>query len=138
MTTIAFDGKTLATDSLVSSSGIVFGLVNKIHKLKDGRHVAFCGDFAPTPELIAWLNGGDKPELGDNESVGGIVVGPLGAFEISASLRLFPACIPWAGGSGEVIAMTAMRCGKTAAQAVEIACTTDLTSRLPVHKVKIC
>lgn len=140
MTTIAFDGKTLATDSLITSGTLAFGKSKKLYKLKDGRHVALCGTVSLVPEILAWLNGeGDIPEPIEEEAVGGLLVDKEGnAFEISRSMRLFPACVPWAGGSGENIAMTAMYLGKTAVEAVAVACKLDTKSREPIDSVVIC
>lgn len=138
MTTITFDGKTLAADTLVTSGSLAFGHMTKIHKLKGGGHVAMCGALAVAPEVIAWLEGGDKPTLSEEEEFGGLFVDKRGnAFEISGNLRLHPACVPWAGGSGEHIAMAAMLCGKDAFEAVEVACKLDTKSREPIDSVRI-
>jgi hypothetical protein len=138
MTTIAWDGKTLAADTLVTANGMAFGKAKKIHKLKDGRYFALCGSFSVEPAVIEWLNGGEKPQILDVEGVGGIVVEKNGrAFEFGRAYRLFPACVPWAGGSGEQIAMTAMKCGKTAVEAVKVACKLDIHTREPVDYIRI-
>lgn len=55
----------------------------------------------------------------------------------SKPLRCFPACVPWAGGTGETIAMTAMRCGKTAQEAVELACEMDIYTSGPLQTVTV-
>ena len=135
MTTLAYDGITLATDSQVVSGGLRFGKMNKIIKLNDGRRFAIAGDPSVIPAIADWLNGfGDKPELDKTEKVRGILVSPDGtATEISNNLRLWSACVPWTAGSGEDFAMTAMHCGKTAKEAVELACKLDTTSGLPVN-----
>lgn len=134
LTTIAYDGTTLATDSQMSSGNLRFGKVNKIIKLKDGRRFAFAGDHALAYAVADWLNGGTKPERADSEEHQGIIVALDGSVvEVSTELRLAPACVPWAGGSGESIALTAMHCGKTAKEAVEVACKLDKHSGLPVN-----
>ena len=138
MTTLAFDGKILAADTLVTADGMAFGHAKKIFKLKDGRYFAFCGSFALELAIIEWLNGGEVPSILDQEGLGGIVIDKDGkAYEFNRSFRLYPACIPWAGGSGEQIAMTAMKCGKTAVQAVKVACSLDIHSREPINSVRI-
>jgi hypothetical protein len=138
MTTLAWDGVTLATDSLLSSSNINFGVVSKIVKLEDGRYLASAGDYSLIPDIVIWLNGGDKPEIIPDTVYMGVLITPdKQVFEISKELKIFPCCTPWAGGSGEVIALTAMLCGKTAEEAVKLACKLDLYSGLPVKKVTI-
>jgi hypothetical protein len=141
MTTIAYDGKTLVTDSRIVSGSTVFGTATKIFKLKDGSYVAFCGRASLWPEVIEWLNGGDKPVIVDREldSVSALVVDKKGrAFEIDDDLRPFPACVPWAGGSGQPFALAALALGHTAEEAVEVTCKLDTASGLPIQKVTIC
>ena len=134
MTSIAYDGVTLATDSQVSAGNLRFGKTNKIIKLNDGRRFAFAGDYALAYAVADWLNGGTKPDREDSEEHQGIVVALDGsAVEVSSELRLAPACVPWAGGSGEAIALTAMHLGKTAIEAIEVACKLDKHSGLPVN-----
>jgi len=132
MTTIAFDGFTLAADTLITNGDCVFGELEKIHVLDDGRLFAAAGAMDVVFAVKDWLNGGEKPEIKDNDTFIGIVISAEDngyvANEISAKLRLFPACIPWAGGTGEPYALTAMKCGKEAREAVEIACKMDIRS----------
>lgn len=133
MTTLAFDGKILAADTRVTtSSGMVFGNTEKIISLDDGRLLAGCGSISVLHAVASWLNGGEKPKLEDGESFEGILINAGGsghiAQEITNEMRLYPACIPWASGTGEQFAMTAMRCGKNAAEAVEVAMQLDIYS----------
>jgi len=141
MTSIAYDGKTLAADSRIAAGSTVFGTGAKIFKLKDGSHVAFCGRASLWPEVVAWLNGGDKPVITDREEdgVSALVVDKKGkAYEIDSDLRPFPACVPWAGGSGQPFALAALVLGYTAEEAVELACKLDTASGLPIQSVRIC
>jgi hypothetical protein len=140
MTTIAYDGKTLAVDSQATAGSTVFGEANKLFPLDDGRYAAFAGCLSVFPEVVAWLNGeGEMPELNDEEPFGGIIVSPDGsALEITKNMRIFPASIPWSGGSGEVIAFAAMHSGKTAEEAVELACTLDIYTGKPVASWSVC
>lgn len=136
MTTIAYDGKTLATDSLTTAGDTAFGSSKKIHKLKDGW-VALCGDVSWELDVIAWLNGGPTPVLGENDNVGGLVIRKKGeVFEFGRNLRLFHACVPWAGGSGESFALAALSLGYNAEQAVELACKLDIRSGGAIQKVE--
>jgi ATP-dependent protease HslVU (ClpYQ) peptidase subunit len=140
MTTIAYDGKTLAVDSQATAGNTVFGETNKLFPLSDGRYAALAGCLSVFPEVVAWLNGeGEMPDLSEEESFGGIIVSPDGsAVEITKNMRLFPASIPWSGGSGEAIAFTAMHLGKTAEEAVELACTLDIYTGGSITSVEIC
>ncbi len=138
MTTIAYDGKVLAVDSQTSANDMRIGSAQKIIHLADGRLLAFAGSCSCVPEIVSWLNGGEKPTLFENESADGIIVSLDGsAVEINKNLRMYPACVPWSGGSGWIIALVAMRCGKTAFEAIEIACEMDNGSGLPVRHVTL-
>jgi len=132
MATIAFDGYVLAADSLVTNGDHVFGHADKIHKLKDGSLFAAAGGLDFVHAVKEWLEGGDKPEIKDNDSFIGLwlVSTEFGydAIEISQNLRKYPACIPWAGGTGEQFALTDMKLGKCAVGAVKVACEMDIYS----------
>lgn len=136
MTTIAYDGKTLCTDSLVTAGSLAFGSGQKLFRLESGAALAICGSMLIGHEVMLWLDGkGAKPDLQDDDSFAALLIEPDGsAWEYGRHLRRFPACIPWADGSGGTIAMVAMRCGKTAREAVEIACEMDVNSRGPIQE----
>ncbi len=138
MTTIAYDGVTLATDSRVTSDGMVFGSVCKIITLDNGGLLASAGDICLAHAVADWLNGNtDKPQVSDKPNYMGLLLDPkAAAMEITQDMNVFPACVPWAGGSGEAYAMTAMLCGKSAIEAVKIACKLDIYSGLPVHHAR--
>lgn len=133
MTTIAWDGFILATDSQITNGDHIFGEGKKIHKLNDGRWFASAGSQDFTYAVIEWLNGGEKPDIKDNDNFIGLLIScdencyPV-LTEISANLRMWPAIQPWAGGSGEAYALTAMKCGKGAEFAVKVACDMDIYS----------
>jgi hypothetical protein len=135
MTSIAWDGKTLATDSRMTEGPMIFSdSCEKIFKLEDGSLVALCGDVAPGNDVIAWLNGGDQPVLDKDEDFNCLQVFPDGtAREINRLFRIMPAKAPWAGGSGEAYVMTALVLGFDAVAAVEVACRLDTKSGLPVQ-----
>jgi ATP-dependent protease HslVU (ClpYQ) peptidase subunit len=133
MSTIAFDGTIIATDSQVTDGAFVFGSMQKLYYLKGGAIVALCGSLSLYSAVVDWLDGGVKPEIKEGDNLNGIIVHPDGTFfEISSQLRIFETCIPWAGGSGQNIALAAMRCGKNAAEAVALACEMDIYSGGPV------
>jgi ATP-dependent protease HslVU (ClpYQ) peptidase subunit len=140
MTTIAWDGFVLAADSQITNGAHRFGYGDKLHKLNDGSYLAAAGAQDFIYAVIDWLNGGEKPEAKDDEGFIGIIIGTDAdgytfATELSAKLRKWPACIPWAGGSGEAFALAAMKCGKDAVSAVHIACDMDIYSGGKVNSV---
>jgi len=144
MTTIAFDGKTIASDSQSSMDGIVVSRQEqKVFTGEDwtvnGRHVIaagmsgdcgveeevfnvmsvgldFMSDFSPQIEFYALL------VVGENESY--FVMKPRESTRASVMLQRGMFAI----GSGDVIAITAMHLGKTAAEAVQIAIELDTRS----------
>lgn len=135
MTSIAWDGKTLATDSRMTDGPMVFSNnAEKIHKLDDGSLVALCGDFGLHRDVIAWLEGGEKPVLIPEEDVSGLQVFADGtAREFNRTFRFMTAKAPWAGGSGTPYVMTALMLGYKAEAAIEVACQLDTKSGLPVQ-----
>jgi len=142
VTTIAYDGKTLVTDSQVTLDGKRFGKTQKIFRLHSRAVLAIAGSMDVSYEIMRWLNGdAEKPALDkEQDDFEALVIEPDGsAWEIAPGLRRFPACIPWSGGTGGIVAMTAMRCGKTAQEAVELACEIDTKSSGPlqIHLVAV-
>lgn len=138
MTTIAYDGITLAADSLVTSGSTAFGKTNKIYRLRDKGYVALAGNIAYHPEIVDWLNGAPMPEVKEGVVFSGLHISPEGvAEEFGESLKKCPACVPWAGGSGEAFALAGLALGLNAVEAVKLACKLDIYSRGPVRSVKI-
>jgi hypothetical protein len=129
MTTIAFDGMTLAADRRMGGGYNV----PKVFKLRDGRYAAGCGDYDYVLEIIHWLNRGsprdDVPVLPDkNED------GEPAAEVIVVSAKGVVSWLTWpflreqkltetkvAFGSGSDYALGAMAAGATARQALKIA-----------------
>jgi ATP-dependent protease HslVU (ClpYQ) peptidase subunit len=131
MTTIAFDGKTLAADSQ-STTGSTRGRAVKIAKSADGFVVAGAGEFAVVKQWIRWVLDGRpaerQPELADEATV--IVLEPRGRavmFSGSAVSQPLPRK-QWAIGSGSDFALGAMAMGADARTAVKVACRFDVYS----------
>lgn len=138
MTTIAWDGKTLATDSLVTADGTAFGTTQKIFRLNDGRYVALLGRVSLYQPVVDFLNGGKMPEKGPDDVVGALIVGyRKKAMEMDTNFRLLPAGKLWAGGSGGNFALAALHLGRGAYGAVRLACKLDIYSRGPIQHFKI-
>ena len=128
MTTIAWDGKTLAVDSMVTSGSTVTSTTEKKLFLDIGRFkaIAVTGTIVQLLPLIEWIkNGenGDCPKMDDTDSVMGVTEdGNILTFwhGYSKTGQQSDGCV--SGGNGWEIAMGAMDAGADAVRAVEIAC----------------
>ena len=140
MTTIAFDGKNLCSDTQVTSDYVAFGNASKIFKMKNGGYFAGAGDMGFVSDVARWLDGDieDAPIPNNGEKIQGLFLCANGSItECTEALRFHKACIPWSGGTGETIAMTAMMLGFSAKKAVKTAIKLDIYSGGHVEKVKI-
>lgn len=139
MTTIAYDGQVLATDSLLTGNGLVFSRSTvKALRLDDGSILACAGDAATLYMLADWVAGiGDHDEKLRSGGFTAIMVTEDGALEIDCNLCPFPVTAPWACGSGEAIAMTAMHIGKSAVEAVYVASELDTCTGGAVVEYKL-
>jgi len=128
MTTIAWDGHTIAADSAASAGNRTVS-VCKLWKLSDGRVVGGAGTLADVIAAVDWLASGSqkklKPAVDADSSL--LVVTPQGrCFEYGSDLRPIELLdTHTAIGSGSDYALGAMAAGKTAEQAVAIACLYD-------------
>lgn len=132
MTTIAWDGKTLAADQC-STSGYVQSRVHKLYKGKwhDGQNVliGFCGSGEFAHAIRLWLAGDliERPKFGDydvnkGDAVGLLIDESLNIFKITANLHLLPFNENvYAMGAGAECAFGAMEAGASAELAVRIA-----------------
>ncbi len=137
MTTLAWDGTTLAADSQTTLNSKVTSLsARKLCRLDDGRLVGMSGSCHCQTGFEDWLNGKrDKPPKGDYSAV---------VIALDGSARCYEDCedywevgAPFARGSGESIALAAMHCGKTAEEAVELATRLDIYSGGPVTTLQL-
>ena len=133
MTTIAWDGKTLAADRRVSFGSVSDGNVTKIVKRKkDGALAAAAGNSSMAAAFRRWFLNGErrldtKPELSkDTETASGVIIRPNGVVEIHDQYGWFELeTEKYANGSGWEIAIGAMHAGATAEEAVRIAAKLD-------------
>jgi len=142
MTTIAYKDGVLACDSAITDGHlrIIGGGLNKFFRFEDddgaGCWVACAGSLSQGLRFVQWFCG-HNDELTDKEQdeMEALVLYDDGTVE------LYDACLVpsvWdptrslAIGSGAAIAMAAMACGKTAAEAVELACEMDIYTAGPV------
>jgi hypothetical protein len=136
-TTIAWSGTELACDSQSTGSHTKYhSAVPKIMYSKT-RHatIAAAGDVSVTAPIKKFFMSTDKPlseykipATARDGSFGILIIYDDGTAEIYLANLTDPAPVdaPFALGSGEDFAMAAMLCGKTAAEAVEIAKQLDL------------
>ncbi|MFZ6813556.1 hypothetical protein ACO0K3_03745 [Undibacterium sp. Rencai35W] len=134
MTTIAWDGKTLAADKRCTSDGVI-SVVTKLYKVK-GCLLAAAGDFDRIQEMIHWFRKGCMPSnlplfQRDNADFVGLIVirpdkkiyrydrGPYPHKYESPTIAI---------GSGGNFALAAMHLGCTAVDAVRVACEFDCYS----------
>lgn len=121
MTTIAFDGKTMAADKQ-TSGGYIEGGVTKVRKI-NGSVYAATGVMEDMQEFFAWIeNGGDKPKLGDFEA---LEAKGRNCWWYGEKLVRCKTTLPAAAGSGARFAMGAMMAGADAKKAVDISAKLD-------------
>lgn len=122
MTTIAYDGKTLAADTL-ASNGIKWRF-RKLYRLPDGSLFGAAGSCQEILAVLAWLRRGEKPS--DLQNFEGLIVSQAGVSALGMRLMREPVVERYyAVGSGAHFAIAAMACGRSAVQAVRIAARFD-------------
>lgn len=131
MTCIAWDGKTLAADKRCSENGII-NTLTKIHRIGDVL-VGGSGTLSFVNAMVQWVRDGrvaaDFPASQKDKDDWQ----PFLVIEADGSVSFYDrTCHParyeqpqYAIGSGREIARTAMYLGKTAREAVEVACAMD-------------
>jgi ATP-dependent protease HslVU (ClpYQ) peptidase subunit len=142
MTTIATDGKSVASDSLrVCGSERVDECTRKIRKV-DGVVYAFTGDFAAFAAAIDWHKSGavhgDAPKAGKDGSWRLLIMGPDEVTSYVSDLPYpEPYPYPQAFGSGAGYAMAALKLGKSSREAIELAKELDVFTGGPVFEIAI-
>ncbi|MEE8262972.1 MAG: hypothetical protein V3R83_10960 [Gammaproteobacteria bacterium] len=134
MTTIAFDGVTMAADRQCGGAHIMRVLEPKLFRV-NGSVFGVCGRLEHIVMMRDWLRkGGEKPNLGDHFEALEARNGACWYYSSGlARCRLdFPASI----GSGQDFAMAAMYAGKDARNAVKIAIKLDEGSGLGIQTFK--
>jgi ATP-dependent protease HslVU (ClpYQ) peptidase subunit len=141
MTTIAFDGTVMASDSRVTDDvGAIRG--KKLFKKRIGKSnhlIGIAGDVYAAMVFVDWYGTGKAPpgelvhSVPDLEGFEVLIWTGKKLFTANKLCRLVEVEEPkYAIGSGAPYAMTAMDCGKSAEQAVRLACRRDPSSGLPV------
>ena len=134
MTTVAYDGKTLAVDSLVT--GGFMHTTSKVFRLRDGSYGAGAGVMSSIQRFFREFDGDPAtiPE-GDFDAVVMHLDGRVVHYS-GDGLILDITGSKYALGSGSAFALGALCAGKTSAVAVAIACDLDENSGLPVETIK--
>ncbi|WP_028449689.1 hypothetical protein [Chitinibacter tainanensis] len=146
MTTVAWDGKTLAADRQVTYGNQRFE-IKKLFVIGDGKLLMAGAGTADDLKLFAsWLEdsfadnellfGGETPEIDDLQA---IVINTQTGESYLYGEKLVPIEIkaPFAIGSGGDFAMAAMKLGKSAKEAVELASEIDIFSGFGVDYVDV-
>lgn len=133
MTTIAWDGKTIATDTQATSTYIDQNTYDKIFTTKAGEIVACAGACSDIAAFRLWLENGDDdkdfPEgikelhallVDTSDASSGV-----SAYYYDNRPERFPVKAPCAVGSGQDFAMGALLMGASARQAVAVAIKLD-------------
>lgn len=117
MTTIAWDGRTLAGDTQYS---MFRGTGSKVFRLKTGALIGSCGQIQDGVAVRDWLeNGCEKPKV--SEGFHAILIEDGKLFTLEDKLVKIQYDRPFfAIGSGRDFAMAAMHLGRTAAEAIRV------------------
>lgn len=139
MTTIAWDGETLAADSQSTEEAFVSPHpFKKIHKV-GADYIAFAGDVPQGRAFINWWkSGAEKPSFPDDMDDFEAFVfcdNQMWWYEKRPFPERCPA--PFAIGSGACFAMAALLAGCDAKTAVDIACKLDKYSSKPIKTARL-
>ncbi|MGV3707992.1 MAG: hypothetical protein ACO1Q7_04060 [Gemmatimonas sp.] len=124
MSVIVWDGKTLAADRRITEGERIVGAVRKIDRI-NGCLVGAVGSLRGAVAMMEWFRKGTDspmPDLG-SEAVEMMVIRPnFGGIWIYEKSYFPFECIghQMAIGSGDTVALAAMHCGRSAAEAVEV------------------
>jgi hypothetical protein len=141
MTTLAFDGKILAADSLyVGDSEYVYGHESKIYIFAN-MAISISGEDTRGQAFVRWItedscNDKKYPTI-CKDTFAGLLLTSEGCFEFAGNCKgkgskvRMPACY----GSGHLFAKTAMGMGKNAHEAVEVACDHCIFTGPPVYSI---
>ena len=127
MTTIAWDGSTLAGDRRGNSCGLAYE-VTKVRRTADGRLLGFTGEIGLGTLMLDWLDkGGTRPAAQDSDRwVTVLEIDPDGTCWCHGRDTRWKVEQPFfAIGSGRDFALAAMALGRGAAEAVEVAARFD-------------
>lgn len=134
MTTIAYKNGTMAADTRATTYQGVSVTCEKLFRKKIGKGrkartviIGVAGESSASLVFLDWYGtGATRPETLKDTDFSALVLEKDGLYEYDSLCRGEKVLDPcYAIGSGQVAAMAAMFCGKTARQAVEIAARLD-------------
>lgn len=137
MTTIAYDGNTIAVDKQMTE-GSIKSKIDKLHKYEDDIWVAFCGDLEHCYQAIAYLNNDCKDDFDDEDLDYTLVFFNSRTKKCrvyskkNTFIEVYP---PYAVGSGAMSAMTAMYMGLNAPDAVNMAAKVDVFTGMGIDYI---
>lgn len=141
MTTIAWDGKTLAADSLITENGLRVGYATKARAYR-GLKYAVCGCLDKLNAFDSWVRGGmdgEAPamsEEGSDEQSLAIIPVAGGILCRQGAKWDHMRCEFYATGSGREVALAILSAGGTAEDAVRTAISLDCYSGGPITAVR--
>lgn len=147
MTTVAYRGGILAADSRATHGDAGATTATKLFRKRIGRRehlVGVAGDLYAALIFIDWYGTAEtkRPEqfadlFDAGEDFGALIWDGKSLWECNRLCRMVRVEEPYfAVGSGAQFALAAMDCGKSAREAVRIACRRDNNSGLPVAWLK--
>ena len=141
MTTVAWDGQTLATDRMASVGGSKHASIKKIYTIKGGGYAAASGHAGAIELMFRWLDHGaviDDYPLTDPELCTVIVITE------DSQLLQYDGPMPvkleakfYAIGSGRDFALAAMHLGYDAKKAVEVGSALDQSTGNGIDSVTL-
>ncbi len=138
MTTVAWDGCTLAADTRITE-GTLIQRGQKLFRLSDGRLFGGAGDLESIHVVVEYLESeaDDKPDGLENFTA--LLIDTDGrAWRLESRLVPMPVLGPYAAiGSGQPYALMAMELGRSAREAVELGCRVDAQGGLPVEDLRL-
>lgn len=146
MSVIAYDGRIVAADSQLDSNGTKLTMTKLFRHEDTGRIIGAVGDSIVAAEMVWWItrtgaDGVEFPEAArskDGVSPARVFIWENGkAFMYGGGRIGVEVHAPFAMGSGQDAAMAAMLCGRTAAEAVEVACRVDTGCGGPVVSFEV-
>ena len=148
MTTVAFDGETLAADKQATIG--YRKIVEPTPKIREITYngkkalVGIAGNIDFAWKIVKWLEDGedepdfDEPEFDEDEQNTCVMLIQDGVFLFnSAGMNQNFGKIKWAIGSGAEYAMGAMEMGATATEAVELAMRLDIFSGMGMDVLRV-
>lgn len=141
MTTIAFDGVSLCADTLVTEGDARVGYQRKIHRWKAAgvdHLAAYAGHLTACHLALDWVKKGMKkrqrPVWDYDADFEIILVRDKEVLILDETFHLRPGYTPYTLGSGAAYALAALHLGKSAREAVELACKLDIGSGGEIHE----